>query len=103
MEIINIILAIVIIYLAYRFFKWLQTKQKRYISKEVKEAVLKRYFNMCAVCPENNINVMEFHHRHPYSERGDNGEMNIIPLCPYHHALITRYPQTRGRPDGEKN
>lgn len=48
---------------------------------------------MCAVCPETQL--LEFNHKKPYAEGGDNSESNIAPLCPYHHSLITRYPKTR--------
>ena len=65
-------------------------KQKRYIPQEVKNAILKRYFNMCAVCPETQL--LEFHHKKEFSNGGDNSEQNIAH---YHHSLITRYPPTR--------
>ncbi|MBI4010470.1 MAG: HNH endonuclease [Candidatus Aenigmarchaeota archaeon] len=78
-----------IIWALYHLIKWLRTRQKRYIPREVKNAVLKRYFNMCAVCMENTF--LEFHHRKPYSDNGDNSEQNIVPLCPKHHAMVTRY------------
>lgn len=93
MQILDILFLAVIIWALYYFIKWLRTKQKRYIPQEVKNAVLKRYFNMCAICPENNL--LEFHHKKEFSEKGDNSEQNIVPLCPYHHSLITRYPPTK--------
>ena len=95
MAITDIILWALIIWALYRLVKWIQTKQKRYIPQEVKNAVLKRYFNMCAVCPENNKMILDFHHKKGYSDGGNNTEENIVPLCPYHHSLITRYPQNR--------
>ena len=55
-----------IAYFVYRLINWLRTKQKRYIPKEVKEAVLKRYFGMCVVCPDNNHHTIEYHHRMEY-------------------------------------
>ena len=91
-EVITFIIIAFVFYLLYKLFKWLKEKQKRYIPEHIKKAVLKRYFNMCAVCPENNQLVMEYHHRKRFSENGDNSEQNIVPLCPYHHSLITRYP-----------
>lgn len=91
-ELTTIIIWIFAVYIIYKLIRWLRTKQKRYIPIEVRNAVLKRYFNMCAVCPENNQLVMEYHHRKRFSENGDNSEQNIVPLCPYHHSLITRYP-----------
>ena len=58
---INIILIIIGVYILYKLFQWFSGKQTRYIPKHVKDNVLRRYYGMCAVCPENNIKVMEFH------------------------------------------
>lgn len=65
-----------------------ETKQTRYIPEQIKQAVLKRYFNMCAVCPDKQL--LEFHHKIQYADGGLNDEENITPLCPKHHAMITR-------------
>lgn len=89
MAIFDWILAGIVIFLVYKFIRWLQTKQTRYIPDSIKQAVLKRYFNMCAVCPETLL--LEFHHRKEYSDNGDNSEKNIVPLCSFHHSLITRF------------
>lgn len=75
-------------YILYKIITWLRTRQKRYIPFEVRQAVLRRYFGMCAVCPETLL--LEFHHRKPYADNGDNSEKNIVPLCPKHHAMVTR-------------
>lgn len=98
MTIADLIFIGLVLWVVWLLFKWYQQKQTRYIPKSVKEAVLKRYFDMCAVCPENNKFIMDFHHRKEYSDGGDNTEKNIVPLCPYHHSLVTRYPPTRGEP-----
>ena len=87
-EVITFIIIAFVFYLLYKLFKWLKEKQKRYIPKHIKKAVLKRYFNMCAVCPETNL--LDFHHKKEYSNGGNNSEENIVPLCPFHHSLITR-------------
>ena len=76
------------IYFIWKFIRWIQSKQKRYIPQFVKNAVLKRYFGMCAICTETLL--LEFHHREEYSKGGDNSEKNIVPLCPKHHAMVTR-------------
>lgn len=89
MALTNILIWILVLYALYRFIKWLRTKQKRYIPREVKNAVLQRYFNMCAVCPSEQL--LEFHHRKEFADGGDNSEKNIVPLCPKHHAMVTRY------------
>ena len=95
MDIQTIIITIVVIYVLYKLLKWYQKKQTRYIPQSVKDAVIKHYYGMCAVCSYDNARVMDYHHRKEFSDGGDNSEKNIVPLCPYHHAMITRYPQTR--------
>ena len=87
-EIISIIIGIIVAIVIAKFIEWLLQKQKRYIPKFVKEAVLKRYFGMCAVCPEKLL--LQLHHKKPHSEGGDNSEQNIVPLCPKHHSMVTR-------------
>lgn len=77
-----------ILYLLHKVRQWFETKQKRHIPTYVKEAVLKRYFGMCAVCPETQL--LEYHHRMPYAKGGDNSEKNIVPVCPKHHGMVTR-------------
>lgn len=91
-ELISIIIGVIAVIIIAKLIDWLLQNQKRYIPKYIKEAVLKRYFNMCAVCPESNELIMEYHHRKKFADGGDNSEKNIVPLCPYHHSLITRYP-----------
>ena len=88
MPFIDYVIAGVIIYILYRLIRWQRTQQTRYIPFEVKRAVLKRYFSMCAVCPEANL--LEFHHKKKHADGGDNSEMNVAPLCPKHHAMVTR-------------
>jgi len=95
MSLSTIIVYIGIAYLIYRLFKRFKEKRSRYIPEHVKQRVLDRYFGMCAVCPENNKKVMEYHHRKQYSNGGDHSDQNVVPLCPYHHSLVTRYPPTR--------
>ena len=74
--------------IAIYIYDYLKTKQTRYIPEHIKKSVLMRYFRMCAVCPEAHL--LEFHHRKEFSEGGDNSEINIVPLCPKHHAMVTR-------------
>ena len=71
-----------------RFSQWQEGKQTRYIPDYVKKAVLNRYFNMCAVCPEPHL--LEFHHKLEHAKGGDNSEKNISPLCPKHHSMVRR-------------
>lgn len=85
---IQIIIWIIIIWILWKLIKYLRTKQTRYIPQEIKNVVLKRYFNMCAVCTDTML--LEFHHRKEYSYGGDNSEKNIVPLCPKHHAMVRR-------------
>src|SRR3990167_10024763 len=96
MTLINWLVFGFVIYLLYKLFRWGQSKQKRYIPQITKKEVLQRYYGMCAVCSESNQMILEFHHRKEYSQGGDNSEKNIVPLCPYHNSLITRYPPNSG-------
>ena len=91
MEIMTIIYWAVALYAIYKLVKWLRTKQTRYIPKEVKMAVVKHYYGMCAVCSDTTEDLFEFHHRLEFSNGGDNSVKNIVPLCPKHHAVVTRY------------
>ena len=90
-DLLNILLWAVVAYFIYRFIRWLRARQTRYIPKEVKRAVIKHYYGMCAVCPDTISELFEFHHRKNFSDGGDNSEKNIVPLCPKHHAMVTRY------------
>lgn len=89
----TIIIIAVVVYILYRLLKWYQVKQTRYIPQSVKDAVVKHYYGMCAVCPDDNAKMFDYHHRKPFADGGDNSEKNIVPLCVYHHALITRNPK----------
>ena len=89
-ELISIIIGVIGAIVIAKLIEWLLQKQKRYIPKHIKDAVLKRYFYMCAVCPDTTISLFEYHHKIPYSEGGDNSEKNIVPLCPKHHAMVIR-------------
>lgn len=75
-------------FIAISISDYLKTKQTRYVPEHIKKAVLLRYFGMCSVCMEYTL--LEFHHRRGFSEGGDNSERNIVPLCPKHHAMVTR-------------
>ena len=83
-----IIGAIIGFFVGLQISQWLEAKQTRYIPDHVKKAVLTRYYNMCAVCPDTNL--LEFHHKKSYAEGGDNSERNIVPLCPKHHSMVRR-------------
>ena len=88
MNIIFIAIIAITAYLIYRIIRWTKIKRSRRIPKFIKIAVLKRYFGMCAVCPETW--PIDFHHRIEFSKGGDHSEKNVVPLCPRHHAMITR-------------
>ena len=75
-------------FIGLQYSQWQEAKQTRYIPDYIKGAVLKRYYNMCAVCPDTNL--LEFHHKKPHAQGGDNSEQNIVPLCPKHHAMVRR-------------
>lgn len=87
-------ITIIIVVAIALFILWLlfrKKKPERYISEETKRKVLERYYNMCAVCDFDKRELIEYHHRKKFSQEGDNSEKNIVPLCPNHHQLITRY------------
>lgn len=50
---------------------------------------------MCAVCDDTAL--LEFHHRKPYADGGDNSEKNIVPLCPKHHSMVRRLEDGNNR------
>lgn len=88
-----IIILIALILILWKLFG--KGERRRYISQEVKDAVWKRYYEKCAVCTENRLSDIAWHHRKGFSEEGENTEENIVPLCSYHHNLITRYPKEK--------
>lgn len=83
-----ILIIVIGLWILFKLFKFWERKQIRYIPNSVKQAVRKRYFNMCAVCPEKLM--LEFHHKKPCAEGGENTEENIAPLCSKHHAMVRR-------------
>jgi len=86
--ILSVILLFIAIYILYKLFSSLEQKRSRTIPEYIKQKVLQRYFNMCAVCSEKNL--LEYHHRVDFANGGENTEENIVPICPKHHAMVTR-------------
>lgn len=82
---------------------WREEKQTRYVPDEVKNNVMERYFNSCAVCSNSEKDLFEFHHKVRYSDGGDNSEENIVPLCPRCHSIVTRYIQNGGNKNAYRN
>lgn len=60
----------------------------RYISVQVREAVLKRDRNQCAIRGCHEKNALELHHIVPYSEGGRHTTGNLITLCANCHTKV---------------
>ena len=92
-----LILYFIVIILITLFCRWLFKKPKhittRYICDDLKERIWERYYERCAVCDENRLSDIHWHHRIRYAKGGETTEDNLVPLCSYHHNLITRYPK----------
>lgn len=91
---IEIVISIFVFIIFLLIIKWFfSPRRDRYVPEEVKQKVLERYWYMCAFCTETNL--LSLHHREGYAEGGEQTEKNLVPLCPYHHELVTRYPKKK--------
>lgn len=62
-------------------------KQRISIPKAVRDQVMKEYAHRCAICKADRPEV-----HHIDEDPSNNGEMNLIPLCPNCHSNLVHSP-----------
>jgi hypothetical protein len=60
------------------------------IPKAVKEAVLKEFHHLCAICGEKDPQL-----HHIDEDNANNDPMNLLPLCPNHHLTDQHNPTSK--------